>query len=293
MSPLVNTTPYFVPPPPPAAAWTLSGPPTYDTVSWSPGVSTFASGFNFSQIGDRVYVTDIGTQVVYQYTTTGFSLASPTGAGTSASLANPGGGFGGGTMDPYCVEFKTDGTRMFVGADWFGNGAAYIHEWTLGVAWDVTSTLTYVGSYAIPGAFEGQFGFHIKPDGTKMMVATTATGPASSNPRLIEIGLGTTWSIAGSNTVNNTQVVSGIDTFSCNDVRVDPTGLKIFWTGAFTSRIHEDSMSVAWDLSTYATSPANSLDTSGQGAPEGQVWKHDDGTKVYINSGGTLYQYSI
>lgn len=288
--PLLNATPFRTAP---SLSWTLSGPPTYDSISWSPAVASFASGFNFSQVGDRAYVTDLGTQVVYQYTTTGFAISpAPTGAGTSASLANPGGGFGAGTMDPYCVEFRTDGTRMFVGADYFGNGSAWIHEWTLAIAWDVTSTLTYVGSYQIPGAFEGQFGFHIKPDGTKMMVATTATGPASSNARLLEIGLGTTWSIAGVNTVNNTQVVSGID-IVCNDVRVDPSGFKIFWTGAATSTMYEDSMGTAWDLSTYSTSPANSLNTSAQTSPSGMVWKHDDGTKTYVNGGGTLYQYSI
>lgn len=275
----------------PVVGWSLVSP-SYDTVSWSPSTGGFfETSATFSQTGDRIYVTDVDGSV-YQYTTTAFSLSSPVAAGSSANLYDPGGGFGGGDMLPDCVEFKTDGTRMFVGSNWDGNGAAYIHEYTLATAWDVSSVLTYVGSYQIPGAFEGKFGMHFQPAGNKVFIATTATGAASSNPRILEIGLGTNWSIAGSNTLNDTQVVSSVDPFDCSDVYIDPTGTKLWWTGQSTNKMHEESLGTAWDLTTFSFTPAYELDTSTQTTPGAMVWKHDDGTKAYVFGGGTLYQYT-
>ena len=137
-------------------------------------------GINFKPDGSIMYITNRdGDQDAYivQYSlSTPFDISTATrtfddGAGTQLTCST--------SKDmqlPHAIEFKPDGTRMFIttNKDHSGGPGVAVYQFKLTTAWD-TSTLDCEETYEInitgTDAFEDQVRtLTFKPDGTRMFV---------------------------------------------------------------------------------------------------------------------------
>ncbi|MGM0641510.1 MAG: hypothetical protein ACQESN_08830, partial [Thermotogota bacterium] len=75
----------------------------------------------------------------------------------------------------------------------------------------------------------------------------------------------------------------------CNDLHIDNTGTKVYFTEVGSEDIWQYSMSTPWDISTMGN---DSYIESTHSSLVGLFLK-PDGTKMYVVSGNTIYQYSL
>ena len=147
-----------------------------------------ARGINFKPDGTIMYVTRRTNDTsstdgfVNQYSlSTPFDISTATLTSTT-QLTD-------GTTDlqyPHAIEFKPDGTKMFVVA----NEGLYVYQYNLTSAWD-TSTLEYVTRYEVDDDDESQLRtLTFKPDGKRMFVS------GKNEHFLKEYRLDTAWDVS-------------------------------------------------------------------------------------------------
>ena len=190
------------------------------------------------------------------------------------------------TGSPRTVNFKPDGSRMFV------LGEQYVYEYELTNNWDLTATnvtysrslYTYTREYSPTGMFW-------KSDGSKLFVIGTAGDNVEvwNTPGL--------WSTA--NTSHN--IASG----SLVSQQPNPEGLAFSSDGrrmyaiADPDAVFQYDLSTAWDVSstslTYGDPTSDAFYVGGQSAIPKDVAFKDDGTRMYIldDGGNSIDTYSL
>ena len=181
-----------------------------------------AGGPTFSADGTRMYVPDIIGDDVNQYaigTAWDISTASFVQAFSVAGVM----------LDPRCVAFRPDGTKMYV----VGFGAARADEYTLSAAWDI-STATYSHGFVFASQETVATAVGFKPDGTRMYVC------GANSDAVHEYSLSTPWGVS---------TAAHVGTFSVAAQETAPTGLafkpdgtRMYVAGQFSDAVHEYSL---------------------------------------------------
>jgi len=271
---------------PTEAQWTytaeVGGLTTYDLSAAVPvkvfrGVSNQAQepeGLFFKSDGAAMYVVDLKTRSIHQYTlSTEWDISTAVYTSKSFDFATQDG-------TPHEVFFKPDGTRMYMTSPATDN----VFEYTLSTAWDV-STASYVRLFYIGSEETSPGGLFFKPDGTKMFIV------GSNGDSVDEYTLSTAWDIS---------TASPVAVFSVNpqesapsSVSFTPDGTKMFMVGTGNDSIFEYSLSTAWSVSTasYVTGFKVALEET---TPHG-IFLKPDGTKMYMTGAGysNIAEYSV
>jgi len=208
--------------------------------------TTGARGINFKPDGTLMYVTRRTNDTsstdgfVNQYSlSTPFDISTATLASTT-QLTD-------GTTDleyPHAIEFKPDGTKMFVVA----NEGLYVYQYNLTSAWD-TSTLEYVTRYEVDDDDESQLRtLTFKPDGKRMFVS------GKNEHFLKEYRLDTPWDVSESNVtfVKNSSALSASDN-NMRNVQFNSSGTELYLGGNQNNNMNKYTLSTAWDISTISS----------------------------------------
>jgi len=263
---------------------TIVTPPLYDNVSniEYEGENTDISvqdtrpyATHFSPDGLRCYVMGTDTNTVYQYSlSTPWDITTMAYASKSYFISQEG--------VASAVFFKDDGTKMFV----LGTTNDTVYEYTLSVAWDV-STASYSTFSKYIGTEEGApRGLFFKPDGTKMYVIGTGSDSIYSYT------LNTAWSISSA-------VYDSLN-FSVNSqeaaptsIAIDSTGTKLLMIGQLENTIFRYELSTPWNISTASYSGDSILIDEEPACTSLSV--KPDGLRCFVGGIGTdsIYQYNI
>lgn len=190
------------------------------------------------------------------------------------------------TETPQGIDFKPDGTKMYLS---FVDDPARVNEYSLSTAWNV-STASYVAQKAVDsGAFPPDTFFvypqdlFFKSDGTSFTVLSDTTG------LLKYYTLSTAWDITTAAYVSEKDISANSDDTS--GMYVKPDGLRIFIVNNGTDAIQEYSITTAYNP-LNATYVKQKITSSPVTNPTDVSFK-DDGTRMYVIQGSTLYEYQV
>lgn len=196
-----------------------------------------ASAFTFNDDGSKVfYVEDNGSTSVIEYDlSTNWDISTATPSGNTYDYSAQGSRANG-------IQFNDDGTKMFISFLSF-----IISEYTLSVAYDLTSTVTFVDSLdTVDQISFGAGGFDMTNDGLVLFVYENS----SNGVRVHEWRMSTAWDIS-----------TATDTGRTFELGENGSGEDIdFGTGMFYDR----SGFVAGNQNNPETLYQFSLDTEGQ-----------------------------
>ena len=175
---------------------------SYASKSFS--VSTQAAaptGIAFNDTGTKLFVVDITTQNVFQYSlSTAYDISTASYTSVSFSVTSQ-------ESSPREVEFNSEGTKFFI----VGTGNDTVYQYTLTTAYDL-STASYSGvSFSVATQDDNPQGLSFKMDGTKMyMIGTSLQSvfqySTVSLTQTLDLSTGTTFSFtpSGATTVSFT-----------------------------------------------------------------------------------------
>ncbi|PHS27729.1 MAG: hypothetical protein COA85_04935 [Robiginitomaculum sp.] len=141
------------------------------TIAWDLATASYASksllvtsqaslpaSVQFNDIGTKMYVADLGSDGIYQYTlTTAWDLSTASYASKSFSAASQ-------DTAVTSLAFKTDGTKMYVA----GQVNDTVYQYSLSTAWDVSTASYDTNSFSV-GTQDGKpTGIAFKSDGTRL-----------------------------------------------------------------------------------------------------------------------------
>lgn len=183
------------------------------------------------------------------------------------------------TLYPLGVEFKSDGTKFYIG------DLSQIHEYSMSSAWDI-STATFVQSFSYTqGASSYHGNMRFKSDGTAFFVAY--------RNEVHKYTLSSAWDISTSSYDSTFTPPASFypegDATPSIDLKPDGTELFLAYgstgtidTGLFLGRIFKVELGTPWDLSTasYTVPSSDFINFSFTGAM-GLFFK-PDGTKLYV-----------
>jgi 6-phosphogluconolactonase (cycloisomerase 2 family) len=260
-----------------ATAWDVLTA-SYDSVSFS--VATEENdprGVAFKTDGTKMYI--IGTQGddVNEYDLgTAWNVSTASFVQIFSVFAQTGG-------TPVKVEFKSDGTKMFVASD--TNDAIY--EYALSSAWNISTASYSSVSYAVE-TITGETilnGLAFADSGTKMYVIGTTID------RVLGFPLSTAWDLSTANSYYRS--VAAEET-APQSVTFKPDGTEMYVLGTVGDDVNQYSVSTAWSV--QSASFVRVFLVSGQtGTTPVKVQFKDDGTKMYVlsNTNDAIYQYSL
>lgn len=251
---------------------------SYDSVSFSvAGQETEPRGITFKSDGTKMYIIGSTGDDVNEYAlsvawdistasfTTNFSVATQTGA------------------VPQKVQFKSDGTKMFVLSE--TNGAIY--EYALSSAWDV-STASYSSALVRVTSSFGETactGFAFSDDGTQIFVI------GQTRDLIITIELATAWTLS---TAKIDQFFVGDQETVPNGITFKTDGTKMYVIGSTGDDVNEYDLSTAWNVYTASYVQNFSVATQTGTIPQ-KVEFSSDGTKMLVASqtNNSVYLYNL
>ena len=119
-------------------------------------------GGTFKPDGTKMYVVDSSNRKIYQYNlSTAWDVSTATYAQDVSVVSED--------LDPQEVQFKTNGTKMYVAGE-TGND---INEYDLDPAWDISSA-SYSQNFDVSNEGTSPTGLYFKSDGSKMYVCDAA-----------------------------------------------------------------------------------------------------------------------
>jgi DNA-binding beta-propeller fold protein YncE len=187
---------------------------------------------------------------------------------------------GGQDLNPVDIQFKTDGTKMYV----LGNTGDDVNEYDLATPWDVT-TATYLRVFSVASQETNPFGLFFKPDGTKMYICGTTGDDVN------EYNLSTAWNISTASFVQ----LKSVATEDTAPVALffKPDGTKMYVLGNTGDDVNEYDLSTPWDVST-ASYVQNFSVAAQETVPYGLTFELN-GNKFYIigHTNDTVYEYSM
>jgi sugar lactone lactonase YvrE len=299
-----------------STAWDLSTA-SYSSISFSiTSQATAPNGIAISDSGKKMYIGDSDTDVVYQYSISattyittfdcenanvfeteldgnatvvfsnppasgtpvvnGYQISSAAYASKSFSVASQEG-------TPRAVEFKTDGTKMYV----LGSGADTVFQYALSTAWDVSTASYESKSFSVATQQTVPDGIRFKPDGTKFYII------GDTPDSVHQYSMSTAWDISTASYDSVTFSVSS-QLSQTTGLFFKSDGLSFYAVGAVNDTVYQYTLSTAWDLSTASYS-SKSFSVASQATLPTDVNFNDDGTKMFVQCLNTdfVYQYSL
>lgn len=258
-----------------ATAWDVLTA-TYDSVSFSVATQeTEPRGIAFKTDGTKMYIIGSSGDDVNEYALSGAWDISTASFTTNFSVSSQTGAV------PVKVEFKDDGTKMYVLSD--TNDTVF--QYSLSSAWDISTASYDSVSYAVGSLTTTETtctGLAFADSGTKMYIVGQVTD------RVWGFVLDTAWNLA------TTKSYYKPGQAGARSVTFKPDGTEMYFIGSITA-VGQYSLSTAWNVET-ASSTASSGNVFAQtGSITQKVQFKDDGTKMYVLSQTNrgVYQYGL
>jgi hypothetical protein len=184
---------------------------------------------------------------------------------------------------PYDVDFKPDGTEMYV----TGTAGVDLNQYTLSTAWDIT-TASFTQNFSYSSQDNSPYASSFKTDGTKLYMI------GASNDTVFQYSLSTAWDISTASYDSVSFSVSSQTTVPV-DIAFKSDGTKMYIVSTTgTEGIYQYSLSTAWDLST-ASYDSVFFNTTSQSSNLFGIEFSSDGTKMFTAgiTNDDIYQYSL
>jgi len=230
------------------------------TTSWDVSSASFVDSFSvasqdeapsgvaFSKSGKKMFVTGNDGDDVNEYTlTTAWDVSSASFV-DSFSVASE-------ESSPSDIAFSKSGEKMFI----VGNNGDDVNEYTLSVAWDVSSA-SFVDSFSVASQHSFPTGIAFSKSGEKMFTVGSVSDDVN------EYTLSVAWDVSSASFVDSFDL-SNEDTFP-SGIAFSKSGEKMFISGATNDAVHEYTLTTAWDVSTASFVDSFSV-ASQDGAPNG------------------------
>ena len=238
--------------------------------------------------GTRLYVTedrDTSQQNVIEYTlTTPFDVTTASNPKKTLLAVTEGGGVS--VIDnPHAIEFKPDGTEMYIIRS-EGSVRVSIEQFTLSTPWDTTTISWTTFKNIKTGCFSSiqQRGLDFKPDGTRVFVAS------QGNKKVGQYDLTTPWDIS---TATN-QVCSSFDEEQVRNIQLSADGNTLYLGGNEDDDIKRYSLAAPYDI-TSITLQATTFSVSSQTGTMRGFHFSSNFTKLYVTGDtlDTIYEYDV
>ena len=260
-----------------APAWTNPdiANASYDSVSYLVTQDSNLHGLAFKPDGTKLFIVANTNDKVYEYgLSTAWDLSTVTFT-TDFSTATQ-------ETAPCAVFFKPDGTKMYV----FGQTQEDVFQYALSTAWDLSTASYESKSVAIAQASNGT-GLYFKSDGTSLYACCKSTD------RVYQYDMTTAWDVSTASYTSKSLIVSSQEA-NPEEIFFNPDGDRMYLVGTSSDRVHQYSLSTAWDLSTASYDSISFLHSSQAGSVRGITFK-EDGSKMYLIdlTNDTIFQYSV
>ena len=261
-----------------AGDWTVDlSNVTYDNVSYDvSGNDTVPMGLAFSTDGTRMFISGDQNGKVYQYElSTGFDLSTASHNNVEFSVLNEDG-------VPICVEFNTDGTKMYV----MGSAGDTIFEYDLTTGWDLSTASYNQVSLNVTTQDTKPRGIAFNADGTKMIISGSTTDSLHQYTLTNGFDLSTA-------SYDNVSFSVATEDITPMDITFNSDGTKLYMVGYDSGKVFQYSLSTAYDIST-ASYDSKELNLNGQDSlPRGLSFSND-GTKLFMvgQANDNVHQYS-
>jgi len=182
---------------------------------------------------------------------------------------------------PAFVQFKADGTKMYVG----GSGSDTVYQYSLSTAWDASTASYDSVSFSVASQENNLRGLYIKQDGTKFYTIGIQADVVH------QYSMSTAWDISSASYDSVSFSVSSQEN-EAQGISFKSDGTKMFIVGSLGDEVNEFSLSTAWDIS--SASFTINFSVSGQDTNPNDLYFKPDGTKFWVSgdTNDTVYQYS-
>ena len=187
--------------------------------------------------GTRVYVTsDDETPTVIEYSlNVPFDISTATKTSQTNLLVS-----GGAAMDkPHAIEFKPDGTVMYVIHS--NSGSVGVEQFNLTTAWD-TQTLSYDASLSISDDVQIR-ALAFKSDGTRVYIAQRDHG------KVKQFDLSTPWDLSSATNKVESNSFTGEEN-NLRNIQFSSDGTFMYLGGNGGDDINRYKLPIAWDIIT-------------------------------------------
>ena len=245
--------------------------------------------------GTRVYVTndeDDDDQSVIEYSlTTPFDISTAVKSSETLLTIQEGGGSE--VMDnPHAIEFKPDGTRMYViRSDATDGNTVAIEQFSLSTAWD-TSTISWTARTALQTGCTLSLqtrGVDFKPDGTRIFIGN------EGNDIIAQYDLTTPWDVTS---MTNQQCSPSIksDEDKLRNIQLSSDGKFLYVGGNDGDDINKYSLTTPYNITSISLETSYSISAQ-TGDMRGFIFSSNF-TKLYVtgDNGGTddvIYEYDV
>ena len=212
-------------------------------------------GINFKPDGSIMYITNrVANHDAYivQYSlSTPFDISTATrtfvdGAGTKLTCSTD-------MQLPHAIEFKPDGTRMFIttNKDHSGNPGVAVYQFKLTTAWD-TSTLDCEKIFEVDitgvGNADQVRTLTFKPDGTRMFVG------GKTQDKIREYILTTPFDLRSGVSVGSLSAsLASSSDGGMRNIQLHSDGSILYVAGDGNNNIHKYTLSTPWDITTISS----------------------------------------
>ena len=249
-----------------SAAWDLSTV-SYDS-TYDPSEVSNALGLQFSYDGTKFYIVDSNNDDVYQYNMTAAWDVS------TASYANKSLDVSGQEAVVQGLDFKTDGTKLFI----VGSGSDQVREYNLTTAWDI-STASYSQGFSVSSQDSAPISIRFNSDGTKFFILGYA------NDTVYQYSLSTAWDVSTASYGSISFSIASQETFP-RALGFKNDGSKMYIAGAVGHSIFQYSTgSSALATITYPSS----VEWPSGTAPAAPASGETDVYTFFTTDGGTTY----
>jgi DNA-binding beta-propeller fold protein YncE len=199
--------------------------------------------FFFKSDGTRLYVAGDVQDTIYQYNFgTAWNLATITYSTKSFSIASQ-------DIQPRGLYIRPDGLRAYI----IGLNTKRIYEYTLSVAWDISTASYSTRSVSVSDHEESPQGVFFKSDGTKVYFV------GNEKNRIYEYKLTTPWNISTAVYEENYFSLSAEDNF-ITDLHFKPDGEYFYVVGNQNDLVYQYELKKDWAVETiYADSVTESI----------------------------------
>lgn len=248
----------------------------YDSVSFSVSAQdSFPIGISFNNDGTKLYVVGDTNDTIYQYSlSTAFDLSTASYDSVSFSVSED--------TSPRSMSFNVDGTKMYIS----GGTNSNIYQYSLSTAFDLSTASYDSVSFSVSSQTIIPSGMHLKPDGTKMYVAS------ASNDAIYQYSMSTAFDLSTASYDSVSFSIASQET-TVIGLSFSSDGTKMYVVGISSDSVHQYSLSTAFDLSTASYDNIN-LSVATQDTTPNDVTFNSEGTKMYVvgRSADAVFQYS-
>lgn len=186
---------------------------------------------------------------------------------------------------PHSIRLKSDGTKVYV----LGKQTAdAVYQYTLSTAYDL-STISYDSvSFSVATQGTNPNSIEFSPDGTKMYMLDVG------NDTVFQYTLSTAWDISTASYASKSFSVTSQES-SPHDLAFNSDGTKLFIVGLSSDKVHQYSLSTAYDIST-ASYDSVEFSVASQTTLPVAMHFNGDGTRLFVSGvsgNASIYQYTL